>query len=261
MGENLQPFLDSLKRGGVKVPAAAERSLQRQLAEFAGQLDERTKKELLQKFLDGLKSIAHPEQVLRPGAPQTVTEGATPSSLRGGISELLNQFADGPAIAANLNLDFKISVANKVMRGAGHFLTDQTDVDEYPAWEFHRLYERDVPRGFKSSKGTLVPVEDDDWPARWAEAGAACGDDDWLEWEGDSQTGRGVALKSSGIWAELGNNRDDTLGNPFAPFAFNSGFGTDGVPYNECVELGLLKDGEQAEPADYDFTKLFSLPA
>lgn len=261
MPENLQPFLDALKRGGVRVPAAAETALRRQLAQFSGALDERTKQELLQKFLDGLKSIAAPVQVQRAGETQTVTEGATPSSLSGDINKLLLQFQDGPAIASALNLNFKIDVAQKIMRGAGHFLTDQSDVDEYPAWEFHRIYDRDVPRGEKRGpKGTLITVPDDDWPSRWADAGEACGDEDWLPWEGDAQTGRGVALKSSGIWAELGSNRDDTLGNPFAPFAFNSGFGTDGVPYKECVQLGLIDAGEQVKPARFDFTKLFSLP-
>jgi hypothetical protein len=260
MSDDLTSALESLKRGGVKVPLAAERSLRKQLAAFAGDLDERTKKELLQKFLAGLKSIIKPSDVLRDGVP--VTEGSSPASLTGDITKLLAQFDGGAAIAGALNLRFKIDVATKVMRGAGHFLTDQTDVDEFPAWEFHRIYDRDVPRGYKVGfKHSLVPIPDDDWPARWAEAGDACGDDDWLPWEGDDQGGRGVALKSSGIWAELGSNRDDTLGNPFAPFAFNSGFGTDEVPANECIKLGLMDPGDVAKPAPFDFTKLFEPPA
>ena len=259
MPPDLANALQSLQRGGFKVPPAAASAVRRQLAAFAGALDERTKAELLQKFLAGLQSIANPQTVLREGQP--VTEGATPASLTSDIDKLLAEFADGEQIATLLNLRFKISVASKVMRGAGHFLTDQTDVAEYPAWEFHRIYDRETPRGFKTgAKGVLVPVDDEDWPARWAEAGADAGDDQWLEWEGDSQTGRGVALKSSGIWLALGNLRDDSLGNPFAPFAFNSGFGTDGVPYAECVELGLLTEGEEPAPARFDFTKLFTLP-
>jgi len=258
---DLQKYLDSLARGGLKVPPAAERSVLRQLSEFGAALDDRTKTQLLNTFLEGLKSIAQPLQEDR-GTGQTVTVGQSPASLTSDISRLLSQFSDGGKIADSLNLRFKIDVASQVMRGAGHFLTDQTDVDEYPAWEFHRVYDRDVPRGFQAGKkGVLIPVPDDDWPSRWAEAGDQAGDDGWLDWEGDSQEGRGVALKSSGIWLALGNVRDDCLGNPFPPFAFNSGFGWDGVPYNECVQLGLIKPGEQAEPAVFDFAKLFEVPA
>jgi hypothetical protein len=254
--------VERLKRQGLKVPVAAERALSRQLDEFAGALDDATKQQLLQKFLAGLKSIQKPVEEFRDRDLKTSVEtGASPASLSGDITKLLAEFDGGDAIANLLNLRFKIDVATRVMRGAGHFLTDQTDVDEYPAWEFHRLYEREVPRGFKSAKGGLIEVPDDDWPARWAEAGEAAGDDDWLDWEGDDQGGRGVALKSSGIWAALGSLRDDTLGNPFAPFAFNSGFGTDEVPYKECVSLGLLADGDRPEPATFDFTKLFTIPA
>jgi hypothetical protein len=258
MNDDLQPYLDALQRGGVKVPPAAQASIRRQLAQFSGALDERARQELIQKFLDGLKSIAHPEQEDR-GPGQSVTVGQTPASLTGDLSKFLSTFESGAAIADALNLRFKLDVATRVMRGAGHFLTDQTDVDEYPAWAFHRIYDRMVPRGFKAGAKGLIPIDDDDWPARWADAGDQAGDDDWLEWEGDSQTGRGVALKSSGMWIALGNVRDDCLGNGFAPFAFNSGFGTDGVPYNECVQLGLIDDGDQPRPAVFDFSKLFSL--
>ena len=259
--DELQQALERLKRGGMAVPPAYERSLRKQMAAFGEAVDQRTKDELTQKMLDGLKSIIHPLQEFRTrDLAQGVTTGETTNSLTGEITKLLTQFEGGRALAAEMNIGFKIDVAQRVMRGAGHFLSDQADIDEYPAWEFHRLYERDVPRGYKGGKGGLIPVPDDDWPSRWAEAGESCGDDDWLEWEGDDQAGRGVALKSSGIWAQLGSLRDDTLGNAYYPFAFNSGFGTDGVPYNECVQLGLLQDGDRPEPAKIDFAKLFEIP-
>ena len=263
MSDELTTAIERLKRGGLQVPPAAEASLRRQLAEHGGALTQTMVDDFLQKFKDGIKSIIHPVQVLRPGETQTVTEGSTLPSLTGDLHKMLSGFEDGGAIAQMLNLNFKIDVAQKVMRGGGHFLTDQTDVDEYPAWELHRIYERAVPRGFKvGSKHSLVEVPGDAWDeedGRWVKACGAAGDDDALRVF--QQTGRMVALKSSGVWQALGDGAggyDDTLGNPFAPFAFNSGYGTDGVPTKECVELGLLAAGEKAERTAYDFTKLFS---
>lgn len=263
MNDDLTTALDQLKREGVKVPDAAAQAMRRQLAQFSGVLDANTKKELLQKFLAGLKSIVKPATVLRDGQP--VTEGATPASLTSDITKVLAEFESGDKVATMLNLRFKLDVATKVMRGAGHFLNDQADVDEYPAWEFHRIYDRDVPRGLKREGKSLVPVPDEAWDTaagRWQEALDACSDsdEDKAAMQAIFDGGQMIALKSSDIWNQLGTLRDDSLGNPFAPFAFKSGFGTDGVPYKECVELGLLDDGEQAQPAAFDFTKLFSLP-
>ena len=60
-------------------------------------------------------------------------------------------------------------------------MSQQADVDEYPALELYRLYDRDVPRGFQSGpKGTLIPVPDDDWPSRFEDACNASGDEDAL---------------------------------------------------------------------------------
>lgn len=260
MTDDLNIAIERLKRGGLKVPAAAEQALSRQLDEFGSAIDANTKKQLRQKFLDGLKSINAPVQVQRAGEALTVTEGATPSSLTGAITKMLLPFDGGAAIAQMLNLPFKIDVANSVMRGAGNFLDAQLDVDEYPGWELFREFDVDVPRGFKMEKKSRVVVPDDDWPARWEEAGAASADDDWLPWKGDSQRGSGIALKSSDIWNQLGSLRDDSLGNNFPPFAFNSGFRCAGVPYNECVQAGLIDDGDKADPAKIDFEKLFAIP-
>lgn len=71
-----------------------------------------------------------------------------------------------------------------------------------------------------------------------------------------------VALKNSGVWEALGDGAggyEDTLGNSFPPFAFNSGMDCDEVSYQECVELGLLEEGEEVEGADIDPEDLFDL--
>jgi len=260
----LDQAIAKLKSDGMKVPPSTADALRRAFAKFSGVISQDIVDQLEARMKAGLESIQKPMEVNRDGV--LVTEGHTTGSLTDELTKLLSQAGGGQAVSDALNLRFKIGTAQSVMRGAGHYLVDQTDVDEYPAWELHRIYDRAVPRGEKTGpKGTLVPVPEDAWDTedgRWVKACQDAEDDDALQVF--NETGRMVALKSSGVWQSLGDGAggyDDTLGNPFAPFAFNSGFGTDGVPYKECVELGLLKDGEQPEPATVDFDKLFSFPA
>jgi hypothetical protein len=52
-----------------------------------------------------------------------------------------------------------------------------------------------------------------------------------------------VALKSSSVWQQLGDGAggyEDALGNPFAPFAFDSGMDTDEVSRDDVGKLGLI---------------------
>ena len=73
--------------------------------------------------------------------------------------------------------------------------------------------------------------------------------------------GRMAALKSSGIWRALGDGEggfNDTLGNPYPPFAFRSGMWTVELDRGEAEELGLLAEGEAAAAADFDLAELFA---
>lgn len=268
MSDALTEIIHQAMARGVRVPPAAVSSVRNGLDSYGTAIDAKTKQEFLDRFLDGLKSIVKPAQVARPGAEQTVTEGDSPSTLESDLGALLKKFSSGPQIAEELNLGFKVDVATDVMRGGARFLADnydQAELDEMPAWELRRVYDRDVPRGFKRGpKGTLIPVPDDAWDddnGRWVKACEAAGDDDALRVFRD--TGRMVALKSSGVWHALGDGAggyDDTLGNPYPPFAFNSGYDCDGVSRQDAQELGLIDPGEKAERTDFDFSQLFSLP-
>ena len=191
----------------------------------------------------------------------SATEPAVRRSLLADLGNLLT--AEGASAAVYRTLDRTQTLFN----GAGTFLSQNLSpeaVNNFPALALERMFSRDVPRGDKKVKGVVeADVDPDDaWPARWQEAGENCGEDDsWLPWEGDAQTGRGVALKSSAIWEALGNLRDDSIGNPFAPFAWESGFRTTSVPRAECVRLGLLDENETAEPARFKLEDLFPSPA
>lgn len=133
-----------------------------------------------------------------------------------------------PASIKRINL--VVETQAETAAGAAR-VNSQTDGTLYafPAWELVRYEGRRMQR---------------DWAARWKAAGSAVG------WEGVSRDfGRMVALKDSPIWQALGNGAGgyrDTLGNPYPPFAFNSGMDWDGVRRDECVELGLI--GEDYAP-------------
>lgn len=237
------------------LPIATRQALARSLGKYSSAVGRNVVDDALKKILGGLESILNPQQEMRDGLPVTV--GANPATVRASVSSLVDQFSNDK-ISDFMNLDFKIEVAEDVARGAGRFVAenDPAFVDEFPAWELQRVYDRDVPRGFqRGPKGALIPVPNDDWPSRFRDACAAAGDSRSLQVL--EKTGRMVALKSSGVWEELGNNRDDTLGNPFPPFAFNSGYDWDQVSIEDCVELGLMNKGEKPEPSPVDLTSLF----
>ena len=76
-----------------------------------------------------------------------------------------------------------------------------------------------------------------DWESRWIDAG------------GELVDGRMVDLADSSVWQNLGDGvggYSDTLGNPYAPFAFNSGMNTIDIGRREAEELGLLTPDEPA---------------
>ncbi len=113
----------------------------------------------------------------------------------------------------------------------------------YPAWELVRLYLRTVPRGSAESHSP-------GWSPRWEDAGNA------VDWEGALRDPM-VALKDSPIWQALGDGTGgftDTLGNPFPPFAFNSGMAWRAVDRARCVALGLITGEEIPEPMDAQLT-------
>lgn len=125
----------------------------------------------------------------------------------------------------NLILDTQTQMASSVAR-----LSEQTEatLDLFPAWQLARLETRDMPRA--------------DWMQRWNAAGEAC------DWEGALRRPM-IALKSSPIWAELGNGAGgfrDTLGNPYPPFAYSSGLDWVDVSRETCERLGLSCPDSQA---------------
>jgi len=126
-------------------------------------------------------------------------------------------------LIANTQADMAASVAR---------LNAETDgtLFAFPAWRLARYETRAAERK---------------WLERWWNAAEA------VDWEGVAPGGEMVALKGSPIWQALGDGEGgygDTLGNPYPPFAFNSGMDWNPVSRAECAQLGL--DPDDGEPVD-----------
>jgi len=260
MADPLQQVLAELQRRGQlprNISTAQMNALRRSIQRYSDYLSQDGIKKVVDKLTEGLKDAMNPQQVAG------VTKGATEGSLRGELSNLINKFSTVEGLGQAINLDFILSTATSIMGGAARYLSDTTpqQIVLYPGWALSRMAQRDTPRGFREGKnGVLIPVPDDDWPSRWQEAGETCGDDKWVDWKGDAQTGEGVALKESAIWVTLGNLRDDSLGNAFPPFAYNSGFGVSPKSRAECIDLGLIDPGDTTKAPEFSLEKLINIP-
>ena len=158
----------------------------------------------------------------------TARERLLASLARMGHSPLDGGGISNPASIKRLDLiiDTQRQMAASVAKIAAE--TPAT-LEEWPAQELTRFVGRAAPRA--------------DWHARWQAAGEAVG------WQGAAKDAGGfpdwrmVALKTSPIWAALGNGAGgyrDTLGNPFPPFAYGSGLAWADVSRDEAIELGLI---------------------
>lgn len=234
------------------LPNATINALRRSFGSYVNSLGEDITKQAVDRLLTGVQSIVNPGSEDR-GGERSVEVGMNPATVRGSVLDLLKRFENPKALAEELNLDFKISVATDVTRGAGIYVKEAGDadvVDAYPAWELVRVYDRDVPRGMRSDgKGGLIAMPGDDWKSRWIAAGAELID------------GRMIALKSDDIWQRLGDGiggYTDTLGNPYPPFAFNSGYDVNNISRAQCYDLGLLKPGQRVPMPDVDVNNIFA---
>lgn len=124
-------------------------------------------------------------------------------------------------------LDLIVSTNEAVVHGHGSWVAslDPDVLDTFPAQELVRISPAEEPRN---------------WPLRWMMAG------------GTTYGGRMVALKGAPVWDALGNNAlfPDALGNPYPPFAFNSGMDVRDVSRAEAEAIGLMQPGAAAPRPD-----------
>lgn len=162
----------------------------------------------------------------RGGFPQDPA-GTVPPARRGGLTDLASEKRMTLTITTNYRM-----AANAAWTTRG--TADDMKRWQFPCWELVRIGRRRTPRGFRSSKGgALEPVAGDDWPARWVAAGGT------LYEKGR----RMIAPKDSPVWQALGDGaggHKDTLGNPYPPFAFGSGYGLREVAREDAPALGVI---------------------
>ncbi len=263
--EEITKAIEDLRKEGALPPGLTQRSVQemaKSMAKYCGDLSRDKVAQFAAKareVAEAALKVTEAKPISVPEAPEGVAKGGETATARG----LLQDFIDAP-VADSMNLEFFLRVPMEVAQGAGKWARGNLDpaaLELFPAMELRRVYPRVVPRGSeKDPAGPENAWDDDDgrWPAACEEAG----DDDARKVFDD--TGRMVALKSSGVWQALGDGAggyDDTLGSPFSPFAFNSGMDTDEVGRDECEDLGLLDEGDEVEAPEMDLAELFGLSA
>lgn len=127
--------------------------------------------------------------------------------------------------------------------GFGQHVALQGSLYNLPA---QKLVRTRIPKGGTAS---MRP-----WLQRWADALDAIGSDadSGCTIPGESG-GVMAALINHPIWQALGGGAGgygDSLGNPWAPFAFNSGMSTTPIARSEAISLGLLTEDQHIEPDD-----------
>lgn len=129
-------------------------------------------------------------------------------------------------LSSDARLQVQVMTPVQMAQGYGYWQQGQDTavLDAYPAQEFLRVESREVPR--------------EDWPQRWVAAGGTLYGD------------RMVALKDDPVWTKLSR-----FGQPYEPFDFGSGMGTEDVSRSEAMDLGLIDRDTQIAPEDRPFNQ------
>jgi hypothetical protein len=218
-------------------------------------------KTLLTDLLDAYKEkvgtvlnpvdISRPDRVTESNPAGRVQVGTDLATARLQIRELQAKLGytpdpDAAGSLTDLSSDARINLVlrtnTQLAQGAGNFIrsNDPALLDLWPAQELYRLEARDKVR---------------DWEQRWMEAAGYASDP--AAAAALQAHGRMVALKSSGIWQALGDSWDDSLGNPYPPFAFGSGMWTREISRDEAEQFGLITSEQEARPNPLDISSLF----
>ncbi len=251
-----RPFAEalSLQRSRAKLPTNLGSSELRALDATLRRHSLFSARTTLEAYLDQIdrtvSSVLEPRTIVRDG--REVTVGTDPATARLELKQKLAELGYQPdaklrGTIMDLSSDARINLVVKtnveMMQGFGNLVQGQTEgaLDEFPAQELYRLEDRNEERDWGQTAN-----------GRWIAACRAAGDADAIDvWQ---RTGRMVATKDSRVWDELGNGaggyENDALGNPYPPFAFNSGMWVEDVQRDEAIALGLITEDEQVQPRD-----------
>jgi hypothetical protein len=140
----------------------------------------------------------------------------------------------------NERIDLIIRTNADIARGYGQWTQGQQQgvLDAFPCAELFRLEHRNIERGSALAKSATARLG---WVERWNEAGGTLYED------------RMIARKDDPVWQNLGTMWDDSLGNPYPPFAFNSGMWVRDVGRSAAVRLGVIQFADAVTPQDKGF--------
>lgn len=130
---------------------------------------------------------------------------------------------------SDARIDLIIRTNAQIAQGYGQFIQGQTEglLAAFPCQELFRLQRKKKERT---------------WSLRWSEVGGTI-----------SAGGRMIARKDDDIWRRLGTAFNDSLGNPYPPFAFNSGMWVKDVLRSEAVKLSVITQDVMVQPQDKGF--------
>jgi len=219
--------------------------------------------DLLDEYKSGIEAILNPttgvskDRETAQNPEGFVTVGRNAAQVRLAAKQLLQDLGYTAApgeqgtikdLSSNARINLVIQTNKDISQGAGWFIQSQDPaaLDAFPAQELVRIEGRKEPR---------------DWRLRWEQALAAAGDAPGIA--AFQASGRMIARKDSGVWQALGDGAggyDDSLGNPFPPFAFQSGMGVRDIGYDEALALNLIQAGEAVRPQlPADLASLFGM--
>lgn len=221
--------------------------------------------DVLQTIKDSVSTFLKPQTDER-GVTVGFNKADAREAIRNALKEVGYQAEPGEEgslkdLKSGGRIDLIVETNARMAQGAGAEIAasaSDTRLQNWPAWELIRGADVEVPRGERLEKGTIVEVPDDGWPARFKAAAEDSGDDDAINVL--NETGRMMARKDSELWQSLGDGAggyDDTLGNSYEPYAFNSEMVREEVSRDEAVEAGLIDEDDEIEKPDLDFANLF----
>ncbi len=138
-------------------------------------------------------------------------------------------------LSSDARIDLIVRTNAGMAQGYGQFIQGQTPgaLDLFPCSELFRLRARKKERA---------------WNQRWEAVGGVVHD------------GRMIARKDDDIWMRLGNSFDDSLGNPYPPFAFNSGMWVKPVHRKVAMQYGIIGEWDQVTPQTRGFNQDLKFP-
>lgn len=171
-------------------------------------------------------------QEFKNAVNQIVAGRSNEATQRAKLKKVLESFGYSPEsgkegsmedLSSNARLNLILRTNTDLVRGYGQYQEGNEVVMAFPGNELIRLGYRKVPRH---------------WLIIWDEARAALAGETSAT---ESGSGRMIALKGDPIWLEISD-----FGVPWPPFKFNSGMGVVGVSWDECLDLGLVAEGQPA---------------